>query len=1069
MKRPLAIDIGSESIKLGCLSPDDGKHEVLALADADAARYAFRLSPMGEASLLLAGAAGFEAEAALVSGMPKGRMQPLRMRTADGRSASTAQLLEVVFSQLHALTRADLRRFCREGADAAIVAVPLRFGERDREVWHDAARLAGFAEVRLVDEPLAAASHWTAVAGEMPPSGILVVDVGAGSLDWSWVRRQGSGFCVATEVPADSVADLGGRALDRALLELLGRRVPAASGRQLVPALQAAKQILALGHGPAAVMIEGRGVELVAGELREIVRERWIGPVVRTLRPFVGQVLDRCGGEAPPALLLVGGAADTPGLADALSPLGCRLLHAPGGEGWAARHAVVLGSLAGVAPRVQRPAPYHDDEIQPRGNTQESPMKNPEKQKKTPRPTAAAAEPQTIVGIDFGDSETAVAVVGARTTADAPQEVVTTLGNTNTGIIPTVVGRTRDGGVVVGMAAANTPPMQLADLHVGFKTTPVPGDSEYRTLSITFLNALGETLIDKGFVDPQTSSFVFGHPTRWKSIDGGTPVEVYRQLIAESVFGRHRFEVVPESRAAMVEVVESDKLSARLANSGWVLVIDVGSSTTDFTAVDMRNRASSHIDYGDEIGARLIDRAIVNHAIEASESPETMKSLIAANAPLQGSLELFARQAKEAYFSQQRPDLIQRTLMIPVDSKKLFFMIELDQEVMAQITGRIESVTIGGKPMSWSQAFTRTLKEVAAKLHEARMDKLSAIVLTGGASRMGFVTSLCEAVFPAHAGRIAVTAKPSFDIAAGLARWGRVEVRTAAFMKDVEAFAATEIPKVIEKHFPALIEGLAEAFSDYVIGAINTGVSDWKRGSYQSLNRMTAGISASIESGMENDAPRLIEKVANEWMAIIMAELAGQVQPIETRFGMMPGKLGASFAAGSDTLSGTKAGLSNIHGFADDATDVVSGVVGIVSGLVAGILAANLYPAIMLLVYVIVAKISATLAGLLLAILGSTPIGWVLLAGLGITVAIKGKEVATNIIRDADLPGWSRDKLIGEKTMAAIRSKRSEIYGKVHAELAASEELRTGVEAAIVKALTDALVAKADDARLLIK
>ncbi|GAB7039511.1 MULTISPECIES: Hsp70 family protein [Catenuloplanes] len=98
---------------------------------------------------------------------------------------------------------------------------PAAWGAQRREVLWEAAARAGLNSVRLVSEPVAAAAHFAATAGDALPVGgaALICDVGAGTVDVSVVRRRPTGFEVLTTA---GLTDGGGLDLDAAIVAHLG-------------------------------------------------------------------------------------------------------------------------------------------------------------------------------------------------------------------------------------------------------------------------------------------------------------------------------------------------------------------------------------------------------------------------------------------------------------------------------------------------------------------------------------------------------------------------------------------------------------------------------------------------------------------------------------------------------------------------------------------------------------------------------------------------------------------------------------------------------------------------------
>ncbi len=97
------------------------------------------------------------------------------------------------------------------------ITCPAAWGATRRLVLSDAAGAAGLGPVRLVPEPVAAATYFTQVLGKAVPVGSVVVvhDFGAGTFDASVVARTASGFEV---LAVDGRDDIGGLDVDEAII-----------------------------------------------------------------------------------------------------------------------------------------------------------------------------------------------------------------------------------------------------------------------------------------------------------------------------------------------------------------------------------------------------------------------------------------------------------------------------------------------------------------------------------------------------------------------------------------------------------------------------------------------------------------------------------------------------------------------------------------------------------------------------------------------------------------------------------------------------------------------------------
>jgi Ethanolamine utilization protein EutJ (predicted chaperonin) len=127
-----------------------------------------------------------------------------------------------------ALIAAVLRRVAEEASRTAGAAIrevtlthPAVWGVNRRSVLAEAAAAVGWADVRLVPEPVAAAAYFVSVLGSEVPIGssVVVYDLGGGTFDASVVRRTGGGFEI---LASEGIADAGGLDVDAAVVAYLG-------------------------------------------------------------------------------------------------------------------------------------------------------------------------------------------------------------------------------------------------------------------------------------------------------------------------------------------------------------------------------------------------------------------------------------------------------------------------------------------------------------------------------------------------------------------------------------------------------------------------------------------------------------------------------------------------------------------------------------------------------------------------------------------------------------------------------------------------------------------------------
>ncbi|WFE20257.1 Hsp70 family protein [Solwaraspora sp. WMMD937] len=276
----------------------------------------------------------------LAAGEPH-RFEPHPKRRVDDGSVLLGDR-ELPVAQLLAVT---LRRVAAEAATAGVhpaggtvLTCPADWGAPRRDLLRAAATAAGLGPVRLLDEPIAAATYCVRVLGrQVPPGGTLAVfDFGGGTLDVAVVRNEPAvgGAGGLRVLATGGLDDLGGLDIDEALVAHLGhlvavrdpqlwqrlsRPVTAADRRDRLAfwsEVRAAKEMLSRASA-APVTVPGRDdpMHLTREEL-----DRVAGPLVDRAVDETRRVLQLAGVDPArlAALLLVGGASRMPLVASRL-------------------------------------------------------------------------------------------------------------------------------------------------------------------------------------------------------------------------------------------------------------------------------------------------------------------------------------------------------------------------------------------------------------------------------------------------------------------------------------------------------------------------------------------------------------------------------------------------------------------------------------------------------------------------------------------------------------------------------------------------------------------------------
>jgi molecular chaperone HscA len=264
------------------------------------------------------------------------RFEPHPKRRVDEGSVLLGNTEFTVVDMLAAL----LRRVSAEAAQAGVPAsadtvltCPADWATQRRNVLLAAARTAGLGPVRLVEEPVAAATYCMDVLQQQVGVGgvLTVFDFGGGTLDVSVLRRDPDGLRVLSVGGLD---DLGGVDIDAALVGHLGQLISLRSPRvwqrlnnpgpqseqrerrQFWDEVRGAKEMLSrTASAPVHVPGMDGALHLTREEL-----ERVAGPLVDRAVDETRRVLQRAGVDPRQlaGLFLVGGSSRIPLVASRL-------------------------------------------------------------------------------------------------------------------------------------------------------------------------------------------------------------------------------------------------------------------------------------------------------------------------------------------------------------------------------------------------------------------------------------------------------------------------------------------------------------------------------------------------------------------------------------------------------------------------------------------------------------------------------------------------------------------------------------------------------------------------------
>lgn len=356
---------------------------------------------------------------------------------------------------------------------------------------------------------------------------------------------------------------------------------------------------------------------------------------------------------------------------------------------------------------------------------------------------------------------------------------------------------------------------KIREFEISFKQRPSQIDNAKKQTITDFVKAVSLEL--KNSIKLKDKYFFIGCPSAWFSdeLKEYEEPKKYKELMdSSSGANLPNVVVVPESRAAFMHALENDRFTIGEIQKG-ILVIDIGSSTTDLTLVYNTSGKNICEDYGEheyDLGASLIEKEILKYAIEKHSDRKTIERYFEENESEKKRCEIFCRtRVKEEYF--RNPIIYNSGYIRCVEKlqKKLYFDIEIKGEDIQKIINQpLEELNNN----SWKTAFSNQLERIKAKLDKQGIQP-SAILLTGGGARMNFIPEICEQVFPDS--RCQVDTEPELCIARGLARWGRLSVKTIKFDEDINQFIRGDLRDIIKKSFDNYLDKLADFLTDNLL------------------------------------------------------------------------------------------------------------------------------------------------------------------------------------------------------------------------------------------------------------
>ena len=464
-------------------------------------------------------------------------------------------------------------------------------------------------------------------------------------------------------------------------------------------------------------------------------------------------------------------------------------------------------------------------------------------------------------GFDLGDGESTLARVGS--TGVSYPEIIDVDGKK---VTITVWAVMRNGEVRIGENAARSAASAVRSA-ARFKRRFLDVQSDSAALIRDFSARVFESLRDSGaLVGGEKSNSVYvGCPAGWDAENRAR----YRRIF--ETIGFPNPKVVSESRAVMVGAIQSNSVRDYVdLRTKSVLVIDIGSSTTDFAYINKGKETEIRTGGEVSLGGGVMDELLLEASVQASGHEEELRQIFSESESWLVDCELHARHLKELYYSRpagEREEECRDSLLITYDEPVILDLV-MNSAVSHRITEE-PCPQLNGK--SFRSVFTAGLREVRDSIGEEPPELL---FLTGGVSRMEEIRSWCQEVFPTAV--IYTDREPEFSVARGLAWCGKIDDELVRFRADVEQLISSS---TVEAIVSGRLDDLYRAVLDHLLDpllekAVKPVLLDWRNGTITRLSDMETALQERIKIYLySEDAKACLYKPVTDWLLRISEEL----------------------------------------------------------------------------------------------------------------------------------------------------------------------------------------------------
>ncbi|MBQ2040911.1 MAG: Hsp70 family protein [Lachnospiraceae bacterium] len=527
---------------------------------------------------------------------------------------------------------------------------------------------------------------------------------------------------------------------------------------------------------------------------------------------------------------------------------------------------------------------------------------------------------ERFYGFDLGDAESAVTRLNK-----TDQEVPEVLPVQEAGSFITAWAMRRDGKLLIGEGACYEP--DVLQRRLRFKSRFLTDTSVRSDIKSFAAGVLGELLLQGDLIRGDDQCFYVGCPAGWDK----SAREDYREIFESA--GYPPLKVVSESRAALVSACRSRHLQVGYdILSRPVLVVDIGSSTTDFAYIMSGREVELKTGGEVSLGGGIMDEILLEEAIDASFDPARIRKIFSENEAWRTYSEFAARRLKEKYFSDEeywKNETLTQTVTIRAQLLPARLKLSMNPEIADKLINK-KVERLGGR--SFKEVFTESLVQVRQSITDKQPEL---IFMTGGVSRLAAIRDWCREIFPEAV--VICGSEPEFSVAKGLAYCGKIDEELREFKADIAALIdSTAVEDLVEKNIGVLYHSTVENIVDPILEKVALPVIDrWRDGAIDRLADIDRIMEKEIDEFLHSAEGReLLAKSVASWLKSISYGLEEHTMPICVRHNVPYSALSLnSYLSLSDIDIRVEA--KNLFAV-EEITWLIDAIVSVVVGLLCG-------------------------------------------------------------------------------------------------------------------------------------